>query len=88
MSLEQEFLSATVRVKNLPKQSNENLLKMYGLFKQATDGDNLTKKPGLLDIRAKAKWEAWMSQKGKAVEVAKQEYVDFVKELEATDERF
>ena len=58
--------------------SDEKKLKLYGLFKQAKFGDNNTEKPGMLDFRGKAKWEAWNAVKGKDKEVAKKEYVEFV----------
>ena len=65
-------------VKHVKELSNEKKLKLYGLFKQAKFGDNNTEKPGLLDFKGKAKWEAWNEVKGKDREVAKNEYVEFV----------
>lgn len=31
-------------------------LELYGLFKQATEGDIHTKKPGVFDFTGRAKW--------------------------------
>jgi acyl-CoA-binding protein len=39
-------------------------------------GDNNTEKPGMLDLKGKAKWEAWNKQKGKSKEQAQQEYIN------------
>jgi peroxisomal 3,2-trans-enoyl-CoA isomerase len=38
---------------------NSQKLKLYALYKQATVGKNTSKKPGLMDLVGKAKWEAW-----------------------------
>uniref|UniRef100_A0A3B4Y5F2 Enoyl-CoA delta isomerase 2 n=1 Tax=Seriola lalandi dorsalis TaxID=1841481 RepID=A0A3B4Y5F2_SERLL len=40
---------------------NEVKLKIYALFKQATQGPCNTPKPGMLDFVNKAKWDAWKS---------------------------
>ena len=39
-------------------------LDIYALFKQATVGDVNTSRPGMLDFKGKAKWDAWESKKG------------------------
>ena len=55
-SLESQFQNAAQQVKNLSqKPSNEELLNLYGLFKQSTIGNNNTPKPGLFDLKGKAK---------------------------------
>jgi len=77
------FENAVLQVKNLPqKPTNDELLKLYGLYKQATVGDNNTSQPGFLDIKGKAKWNSWNSYKGLSNESAKEQYVNFVKELQ------
>ena len=48
------------------KMSDDELLQIYSLFKQGSVGDNTTAKPGMLDFKGKAKWEAWNGQKGKS----------------------
>ncbi|VDQ08195.1 unnamed protein product [Trichobilharzia regenti] len=47
--------------------SDNELLDLYSFFKQATVGDNNTNQPGLLDMKGKAKWNAWNSRKGELV---------------------
>jgi len=37
---------------------------MYALFKQASVGDVNTDRPGMLDFKGKAKWDAWSGKKG------------------------
>ncbi|XP_058835749.1 acyl-CoA-binding protein [Topomyia yanbarensis] len=58
-----------------------DLLIIYGLYKQATVGDCNTAKPGMLDFKGKAKWEAWNGRKGMSQDEAKQAYVDKVAQL-------
>nr|KAG5700616.1 hypothetical protein BaRGS_015446 [Batillaria attramentaria] len=59
------FNKAAEEVKNLKtKPSDQEMLDVYSLFKQATVGDVNTSRPGLLDLKGKAKWDAWESRKG------------------------
>ena len=37
--------------------SNETLLELYALFKQATVGDINTDRPGFMDFKGRAKWD-------------------------------
>lgn len=77
------FQAAAERVKALAaKPSDEQLLKLYSLFKQGTVGDCNTAQPGMFDFAGKAKWAAWNARKGLAQGEAKKEYVAFVEELE------
>ncbi|KAI7848401.1 putative acyl-coA-binding protein [Circinella umbellata] len=79
-----EFNTAAEEVKNLTsKPSDEALLKLYGLFKQATVGDNTTTKPGMFDLKGKYKWQAWEDLKGKSQADAEKEYIAFVEELKS-----
>jgi len=76
------FEQAQVDVKALPeKPGNMTLLRLYALFKQATEGDVHGEKPGFTDIVGKYKYDAWTSLKGTAQEVAKQQYVELVESL-------
>ena len=60
-----EFTSAAEKVKNLKaKPTDAELLEMYALFKQASVGDVNTDRPGMLDFKGKAKWDAWSGKKG------------------------
>jgi acyl-CoA-binding protein len=63
------------------KPSNEELLKLYGLYKQATEGDNIEERPGGFDFVAAAKYNSWLSFKGKSKEDATKEYVDLVNSI-------
>ncbi|XP_063232574.1 acyl-CoA-binding protein homolog [Bacillus rossius redtenbacheri] len=82
MSLDERFNKAAEDVKGLTKRpTDQQLLDLYGLFKQATVGDNETSKPGLLDLKGRAKWEAWNGRKGTSQEDAKEQYVSFASSL-------
>jgi diazepam-binding inhibitor (GABA receptor modulating acyl-CoA-binding protein) len=63
------------------KPDNATLLKIYGLYKQATLGDNAEKKPSFSDFVARAKWDAWTANKGLSADEAKQKYVDLIESL-------
>ena len=83
MGLKEQFEQAVAESRTLSeKPSNETLLKLYSLFKQATEGDVNTEPPSNpFDIVNKAKYEAWSELKGKPKEEAMQEYMDLVKSL-------
>lgn len=63
------------------KPSNEELLKLYSLYKQATEGDNTGERPGGFDFVAAAKYNAWLALKGKGKEEAAEEYISLVNAL-------
>ncbi|XP_030383733.1 acyl-CoA-binding protein homolog [Scaptodrosophila lebanonensis] len=78
----QEFNEAAENAKNLNSTPSDNdLLELYSLFKQATVGDCNTDKPGFLDFKGKAKWEAWNSRKGMTNADAQTAYIAKVKSL-------
>ena len=81
--LSEAFAAATDRAKQLPHQPNEVLLDLYGLFKQATEGDVSGDKPGMFDFKAAAKYDAWEKRRGMSTDDAKQEYIDLVEKLAA-----
>lgn len=82
MEAKQLFEEAVMKSRSLPNQSNENLLKLYGLYKQATEGDVNIEKPGnFFDIAGMAKFNAWEELKGLSKENAMQQYVNLVNTL-------
>ncbi|XP_037130252.1 acyl-CoA-binding protein homolog isoform X2 [Syngnathus acus] len=77
-----EFEKAAEDVKNLKtRPSDQELLDLYGLYKQSTVGDINTDRPGMLDLKGKAKWDAWNSRKGMTKDAAMSAYVALAKEL-------
>lgn len=82
MALEEEFSAAQERVKTLPRRpGNDDLLALYSLYKQATAGDVTGKRPGMLDMVGKAKFDAWTARKGLDRSAAMQAYVALVDRL-------
>jgi acyl-CoA-binding protein len=82
MDLQQQFDQAAERSKTLPQRpTNEELLQLYALFKQATEGDVSGERPGGFDFKNIAKYDAWEELKGKTKEQAQQEYIAFVDKL-------
>ena len=82
MATQQEFEQAVERSKTLTERpSNDVLLQLYGLYKQGSEGDITTERPGGFDFKNIAKWEAWNKQKGKPTEEARTEYVQLVNKL-------
>ena len=82
MATESEFQAATVDVKTLTtRPSNDDLLALYGFFKQATEGDVSGKKPGRFDLKGRAKYNAWESLRGTSSDDARAKYVALVNRL-------
>lgn len=76
------FEQAVAKSKTLSERpSNEILLKLYGLYKQVSDGDIKGERPGGFDFKAAAKYDAWEKQKGKSKDDASKEYIDLVNSL-------
>jgi carboxylesterase len=77
------FTEAKGRVETLSERpSNDQLLALYGLYKQATDGDVTGSRPGMLDLKGRAKFDAWAKRKGTSKDDAMRAYVALVDELE------
>lgn len=80
--LKAQFDTAVADSKKLPeKPDNMTLLKIYALYKQATEGEVQGKRPGFTDMVGRAKFDAWDALKGKDSKAAMQEYVDLIEGL-------
>ena len=80
--LEAQFKSAAEAVKTLPeKPENDMLLRLYGLYKQGSEGDVAGTKPGFFDFKGVAKYDAWEKLKGTGTEKAMEDYIKLVKRL-------
>lgn len=86
MSTKEEFEDAVVRSKQLTQRpSNEDLLKLYSLYKQATEGDVSRERPGGFDFKGAAKYDAWEAIKGTTTEEAMTNYIELVNQLHAKE---
>ena len=84
MSLKDTFDQAVADSKTLSERpDNSTMLKMYSLYKQATSGDVEGKRPGMMDMINRAKYDAWAEIKGKSSDEAMQEYIDIIADLKA-----
>ena len=83
MTLQETFTEAVTASKGLAtRPDNETLLKLYSLYKQATDGDATGEGPAnLFDIVGRAKHSAWAKLKGTGKDDAMQQYIDLVHTL-------
>jgi acyl-CoA-binding protein len=84
MPLVDEFSEAQILVKKLTKMpATTELLDLYALYKQATVGDVQGKRPGMLDMKGRAKYDAWASQKSLSRDDAMTAYVALVAKVRA-----
>ena len=66
---------------NLQKVTKEEKIKLYALYKQATEGD--CENPDIKNVEPeeKERCEAWCKMKGRSKDTAEKEYVDLSKNL-------
>lgn len=88
--LQQQFNVAVEKVRNAPadgafKPDNDYKLRMYALYRQATDGDVQGKRPGMLDIIGRFKYDAWSKIKGMSKDAAMKQYIA---EVEAVAKKY
>jgi len=81
MGLAEDFKKAQKDIRSLDSLDTDNLLKLYALYKQGTEGDVSGKRPGMLDLKGRAKYDAWSKLEGTSEEEAQKKYVALVKKL-------
>lgn len=82
MALKEDFEKAAEDVKGLKSRpSNDDLLELYACFKQATEGDVSGSRPGLFDLKGRAKFDAWTKKRGIGKDAAMQAYIAKVSAL-------
>ena len=80
--LKSTFEGAIKSAKTLKERpSDDDMLALYALYKQATDGDVSGSKPGMFDFVGRAKFEAWSELAGTSADDAMQKYIDKVGSL-------
>ena len=84
MELKEKFENASDEVKKLASRpDSESLLALYAYYKQATVGDVQGKRPGMLDITGRKKYDAWADKQGLNETSAMNEYIALVQKLQA-----
>uniref|UniRef100_A0A8C5SLA4 Acyl-CoA binding domain containing 7 n=1 Tax=Laticauda laticaudata TaxID=8630 RepID=A0A8C5SLA4_LATLA len=82
MTLQANFEAAAEKIKKLrSKPTDDELKELYGLYKQATVGDINIECPGMLDLKGRAKWEAWNLKKGISKDDAMKTYISKANEM-------
>ena len=85
MTTAEKFEDAQRRVKELKSAPDtDKLLELYALYKQGTTGDATGARPGMMDFKGRAKWDAWAKLKGTAKDSAMEAYVALVDWLTGT----
>lgn len=79
--LAQRFADAQARIKPVTGLGNDVMLDLYALYKQATSGDVSGSRPGMLDLRGRAKYDAWAKLKGTSKDAAMTTYIERVDKL-------
>ncbi|XP_006888788.1 PREDICTED: enoyl-CoA delta isomerase 2, mitochondrial [Elephantulus edwardii] len=83
---QKDFENAVSQLKLLTQDpGNEAKLKLYALYKQATEGPCNMPKPGMFDLINKAKWDAWSALGSLPKETARQNYVELVSSLSSSE---
>jgi diazepam-binding inhibitor (GABA receptor modulating acyl-CoA-binding protein) len=77
-----QFNAAAAAVLKAKKDPGNDLkLRLYGSYKQATEGDVKGDKPGFTDFVNRAKYEAWAKLKGTSPEEAMKAYIKLVERV-------
>lgn len=82
-NLDAEFDSACQAVKEFTsKPTDDELLGLYALYKQAVVGDVVCSRPNIFAVRERLKYDAWEALKGRLTqEQAKVKYIKFAAKL-------
>ena len=81
-SIDEKFKMASENVKKIKKKpSNEILLQLYGLYKQATVGNINIPQPWALQVEKRAKWDSWKLFENMERGLAMTKYVEIVETL-------
>ncbi len=80
--LTDRFEAAAEAVQGLSSRpSNDDMLALYALYKQATVGDVRGKRPGMMDFAGGAKYDAWQKIQGMTADEAMAKYIEKVESL-------
>ena len=80
--LKKKFDAAAADVQKLTKRpDDEDMLRLYAHYKQATTGDVTGDRPGAFSFADRAKYDAWAKLKGTDATKAMEAYVKLVERL-------
>lgn len=76
------FEEAVEKINNLLETpEDDELLVLYGLYKQSIHGNCNIPKPGMFDFKAKKKYEAWIKNYGRPAILCKKQYIEYAETL-------
>jgi acyl-CoA-binding protein len=82
---DKKFAAAAQDVQTLTRRpEDEDMLRLYALYKQATEGDVKGERPGAFSIKDRAKYDAWARLKGTDGAKAREQYIKHVERLKKT----
>ena len=76
--LAQRFADAQAKIKPVTGLGTDVMLDLYALYKQASTGDATGSRPGMLDIKGRAKFDAWAKHEGMTKDAAMENYIALV----------
>ena len=80
--MSEAFEKAAEAAQQLPQRpTNEELLKLYALYKQASEGNVTGERPTGFDFKGAAKYDAWKDLEGLGKEEAEEASISFVNNL-------
>jgi acyl-CoA-binding protein len=80
--LKKDFEKAAADMQKLTKRpDDEDMLRAYALYKQATVGDVQGDRPGAFKFADRAKYDAWAKAKGTSSKQAMESYIKLVARL-------
>lgn len=81
-NLQARFTQSQQDANRLAERPDDNtMLKLYALFKQATQGDATGERPSSFDFVRRAKFDVWSALKGTTAEDSMRQYIDLVDKL-------
>jgi acyl-CoA-binding protein len=80
--LQEQFEQSVQLIKTKTSHtSNEDLLILYGLYKQIMQGNCTTPQPWSVQLEQRARWDAWFACSGMNKNEAMQKYIQKVNDL-------
>lgn len=82
LNLEQRFQDSAALIKTKETlTTDDDLLILYGLYKQAHYGNCETSQPWSVQVVERARWDAWFKYYGMSKDAAMEKYIEKVNEL-------
>jgi diazepam-binding inhibitor (GABA receptor modulating acyl-CoA-binding protein) len=80
MSTSENFEKAANVIKNISTTDDQKRI-LYGLYKQAREGDCNTTQPSMFNYIENEKWKSWNANKGISKNTAMEKYINYVNSI-------